>query len=233
MIPRDIARSLRDAARHYPVVTLVGPRQSGKSTVCAQAFPAKRVVSFEPLDRREQARRDPRGGATPDPSFWAEKPPLPRCAPLFPWPAPVPAGTTGSSSPAVRSAVLDQANKRTVGIDQICDLEAGGLDPRRTEPWLAAVLLEQTGGLARVVKAVELVESEAAAERALERIEIGKRKEFERQGAALQDHPSGVAPALGESERAVEVRGRFEIPRRQVRGCVVGHSARGNANRAA
>lgn len=61
MIRRDIEGALREAAGYYPVVTLLGPRQSGKSTVCLQTFPGKRLVSFEPLDQREQARRDPRG----------------------------------------------------------------------------------------------------------------------------------------------------------------------------
>jgi len=61
MIRRDLAAVLRLAATQYPVVTLTGPRQSGKTTLCRATFPRKPYVSLEPMDRREYARRDPRG----------------------------------------------------------------------------------------------------------------------------------------------------------------------------
>lgn len=61
MIPRELARTLRAAARIYPVVTLTGPRQSGKTTLCKAAFRGKPYVSLEPLDARELAIADPRG----------------------------------------------------------------------------------------------------------------------------------------------------------------------------
>lgn len=60
MIPRDLARPLRQAAASYPVVTLTGPRQSGKTTLCRAAFPRLRYVSLEPPDVRAHARADPR-----------------------------------------------------------------------------------------------------------------------------------------------------------------------------
>ena len=44
-----------------PVVTVTGPRQSGKTTLCRAAFPDKPYVSLEPLDAREYAVTDPRG----------------------------------------------------------------------------------------------------------------------------------------------------------------------------
>jgi predicted AAA+ superfamily ATPase len=34
MIERNLAAVLHDLAAHYPVVTVTGPRQSGKTTVC-------------------------------------------------------------------------------------------------------------------------------------------------------------------------------------------------------
>jgi uncharacterized protein len=61
MIHRDLGPVLRRAASQYPVVTLTGPRQSGKTTLCRATFPRKPYVSLEPMDRREYARRDPRG----------------------------------------------------------------------------------------------------------------------------------------------------------------------------
>jgi hypothetical protein len=41
-------------------VTVTGPRQSGKTTLCHQAFPRKPYVSLEPPDERDLARHDPR-----------------------------------------------------------------------------------------------------------------------------------------------------------------------------
>jgi hypothetical protein len=60
-VARNLAPTLRDAARHYPVVTLTGPRQAGKTTLCRAAFPGAGYVSLEPLDNRDFARNDPRG----------------------------------------------------------------------------------------------------------------------------------------------------------------------------
>jgi hypothetical protein len=52
---------LKEAAAQLPVVTLTGPRQSGKTTLCRATFPRKAYVNLEPLDTRELARSDPRG----------------------------------------------------------------------------------------------------------------------------------------------------------------------------
>lgn len=61
MIPRHAAARLRELAAFYPVVTVTGPRQSGKTTLCCATFPALPYVSLEPLDVRDFADRDPRG----------------------------------------------------------------------------------------------------------------------------------------------------------------------------
>lgn len=61
MVERTLAPVLRDLATHYPVVTVTGPRQSGKTTVCTMVFPDTPLVSLEPLDARRYARDDPRG----------------------------------------------------------------------------------------------------------------------------------------------------------------------------
>ena len=61
MIKRALEVKLRDAAEHYPVVTLTGPRQSGKTTILRNTFPAYHYVSLEEPDERAFARSDPRG----------------------------------------------------------------------------------------------------------------------------------------------------------------------------
>jgi len=60
MIARRLARKLLAYARQYPILTLTGPRQSGKTTLCKALFPRKRYLSLEDLDVRARAREDPR-----------------------------------------------------------------------------------------------------------------------------------------------------------------------------
>jgi len=59
MIPRQIANPMLDAFRKYPVVTVTGPRQSGKTTLCRHAFDLP-YVNLEAPDQRQFARQDPR-----------------------------------------------------------------------------------------------------------------------------------------------------------------------------
>ena len=61
VLPRTLQDPLRAAAAEYPVVTVTGPRQSGKTTLCRATFPDHAYVSLEPLDNREFATEDPRG----------------------------------------------------------------------------------------------------------------------------------------------------------------------------
>ena len=60
MIRRILEARLRALARKFPVVTVTGPRQSGKTTLCRAVFPAKPYVSLEAPDVQDFARRDPR-----------------------------------------------------------------------------------------------------------------------------------------------------------------------------
>lgn len=60
-IKRTIQAKLVELARRFPVVTVTGPRQSGKTTLCRMAFPSKPFASLEDPDIREYARTDPRG----------------------------------------------------------------------------------------------------------------------------------------------------------------------------
>ncbi len=61
MIPRTLAAIAEELAGQYPVVTVTGPRQSGKTTLCRAVFRDKRYVNLESPDVREFARSDPRG----------------------------------------------------------------------------------------------------------------------------------------------------------------------------
>ena len=61
MIARHLRSALRAAARDAPVVTLTGPRQSGKTTLARTAFPRHDYASLEDPDLRTFALEDPRG----------------------------------------------------------------------------------------------------------------------------------------------------------------------------
>ena len=61
MIHRTLQSTLERLTNKYPVITLTGPRQSGKSTLLKYAFPDYRYISLEDLDMREFATNDPRG----------------------------------------------------------------------------------------------------------------------------------------------------------------------------
>lgn len=60
MIPRTAMSSLQRLAKGFPVITLTGPRQSGKTTLAKAVFASKPYVSLENPDEREFAERDPR-----------------------------------------------------------------------------------------------------------------------------------------------------------------------------
>ncbi len=61
IITREINKELLCSAKKYPVVTITGPRQSGKTTLAKTAFPKKPYFSMEDPDVREAAIGDPRG----------------------------------------------------------------------------------------------------------------------------------------------------------------------------
>ena len=61
MIERTIEEKLRQMTTKFPVVTLTGTRQCGKSTLLKQRFNEFKYISLEDLDRRQFAIDDPRG----------------------------------------------------------------------------------------------------------------------------------------------------------------------------
>ena len=60
MIHRDLAPELERAATWAPSITLTGPRQSGKTTLCRTVFSDHPYCSLEAPDERAFAREDPR-----------------------------------------------------------------------------------------------------------------------------------------------------------------------------
>lgn len=59
-VSRDLAPVLLARAAKFPVVTLTGPRQSGKSTLCRDLFPNLAYANLEAPDVRRAALDDPR-----------------------------------------------------------------------------------------------------------------------------------------------------------------------------
>ena len=60
MVKRKIQKELRTLAREFPIVAVLGPRQSGKTTVARAVFNDFDYYSFEDPDIRTLAREDPR-----------------------------------------------------------------------------------------------------------------------------------------------------------------------------
>lgn len=61
MIKRDLSTKISQLVRKFPVITVTGPRQSGKSTLLRNQFPDYTYISLEDPDSREFALNDPRG----------------------------------------------------------------------------------------------------------------------------------------------------------------------------
>lgn len=60
MIKRDIENELHNLAHQYPVITITGPRQAGKTTLARMAFPDYRYCNLELPEIRQLAENDPR-----------------------------------------------------------------------------------------------------------------------------------------------------------------------------
>jgi predicted AAA+ superfamily ATPase len=61
MYKRTILKELRTLAKQFRVITVLGPRQAGKTTLCQMTFPDYQYVSLEDPDTRVYANEDPRG----------------------------------------------------------------------------------------------------------------------------------------------------------------------------
>jgi predicted AAA+ superfamily ATPase len=60
MIKRDAEKKLKELAKGFPAVSVIGPRQSGKTTLVRSVFPDKPYVLLEDPDTRAFAEEDPR-----------------------------------------------------------------------------------------------------------------------------------------------------------------------------
>ena len=60
-INRTITTKILQAAKEYPIISIFGPRQSGKTTLAKKIFDQHQYVSLENIDNREFAQNDPRG----------------------------------------------------------------------------------------------------------------------------------------------------------------------------
>ncbi|MES2614018.1 MAG: ATP-binding protein [Bdellovibrionota bacterium] len=59
MIKRDISKVIKETFKHYPVITVTGPRQSGKTTLIQMTFKNKPYFNLEDPRLREFAINDP------------------------------------------------------------------------------------------------------------------------------------------------------------------------------
>lgn len=60
MIPREITDTLLSAAGRFPILSITGPRQSGKTTIARATFPDYEYLSLEDPTVRALAEDDPR-----------------------------------------------------------------------------------------------------------------------------------------------------------------------------
>ncbi len=60
IIKRTLQKQLQASAKQFPVITVTGPRQSGKTTLLRDMFPDYTYVNLENLDQRAAAVEDPK-----------------------------------------------------------------------------------------------------------------------------------------------------------------------------
>ena len=58
-IHRDIEKTIEEAAKYFPVITVTGPRQSGKTTMLRTMFPSMKYYTLEDIATRDFAIEDP------------------------------------------------------------------------------------------------------------------------------------------------------------------------------
>lgn len=61
LIHRQLKDTLQEMLHLFPVLTLIGPRQSGKTTLCRELFTDLPYVNFEDISQLEEVRYDPKG----------------------------------------------------------------------------------------------------------------------------------------------------------------------------
>ena len=61
MILRNAQKTLVNLSNQFKAIAVIGPRQSGKTTLVRSVFPDKEYVNLENLDSRQFLKEDPRG----------------------------------------------------------------------------------------------------------------------------------------------------------------------------
>jgi len=61
MITRILTQKIKEMSKKFPVLAILGPRQSGKTTLSQAVFTKHTYISFEDLEARAFAQEDPKG----------------------------------------------------------------------------------------------------------------------------------------------------------------------------
>lgn len=61
LIYRNLTDEIKRLIPHFPVITITGPRQSGKTTLCKELFPDYFYINLEDATLRDQIQRDTKG----------------------------------------------------------------------------------------------------------------------------------------------------------------------------
>ncbi len=59
-IKRQLSEEIVRVAQHYPILTITGPRQSGKTTLCKHLYPNYTYVNLEDISLRELVKSNPK-----------------------------------------------------------------------------------------------------------------------------------------------------------------------------
>lgn len=146
MIPREMQKTARKLWKAYPVITVTGPRQSGKTTLVRHAFPECEYVNLEFPDVCDEVRADARGFLErhPAPVIFDEIQNVPELVRYLQADVDARGGTshyvlTGSHQPALQAAVSQSLAGRTGLLEllplSISELKAAGYSKKR-DRWL-------------------------------------------------------------------------------------------------
>ncbi|MBQ7252174.1 MAG: ATP-binding protein [Kiritimatiellae bacterium] len=146
MIERDITAKALSLWKQYPVLTITGPRQSGKTTLVRHVFPEAEYVNLEDPEAHELARRDVKGflARHPAPAVFDEVQYTPDLLRAIQAEVDATGGVsryvlTGSHQPALQNAVSQSLAGRTGLLEllpfSIRELAAAGVAKSRDE-WL-------------------------------------------------------------------------------------------------
>ena len=61
MLKRELKQRLVSIFKQFPALAILGPRQSGKTTIAKEAFPHLKYINLEDLSIRQYAKDDPKG----------------------------------------------------------------------------------------------------------------------------------------------------------------------------